>query len=81
MAENVTIDHFTGRSVSVQIDYDVTGKVTVFNEFDDSNKDITGTDVLTYSYPSVAPGSYSITISADSRKGETQVLMQYILYN
>ena len=70
VAENVTIDNFTGRSVSVQIDYDVSGKVTIFNEFDGSNTEISGTDVITYSYPSKPSGSYSITISSVAKKGE-----------
>ena len=70
VAENVTIDNFTGRSVSVQIDYDVAGKVTIFNEFDGSNTEISGTDVITYSYPSKPSGSYSITISSVAKKGE-----------
>ena len=53
VSENVTIDNFTGRSVSVQIDYDVTGEVTVFTEFDGSTTKISGTDVLTLKFHNV----------------------------
>ena len=53
ISENVTIDDFTGRSVSVQIDYDVTGEVTVFTEFDGSTTKISGTDVLTLKFHNV----------------------------
>ena len=69
ISENVTIDDFTGRSVSVQIDYDVTGEVTVFTEFDGSTTKISGTDVLTFFYPTKPTGTYNIVISSNAKKG------------
>ena len=69
ISENVTLDDFTGRSVSVQIDYDVTGEVTVFTEFDGSTTKITGTDVLTFFYPTKPTGTYNIVISSNAKKG------------
>ena len=69
VSENVTIDAFTGRSVSVQIDYDVTGEVTVFSEFDGTTTKITGTDVLTFFYPTKPTGTYNIVISSNAKKG------------
>ena len=69
IVENITIDQFTGRSVSVQIDYDVTGEMTVYNQFDGSSSTISGTDVITFFYPTASPGEYEISVSADARKG------------
>ena len=69
MAENVTIDNFTGRSVSVQIDYDVSGEMTVHSEFDGSSSTISGTDVIAFSYQTVSPGSYGISVSSEGRTG------------
>ena len=56
----------------MQIDYDVSGKVTIFNEFDGSNTEISGTDVITFFYPTKPSGSYSISISAAAKTGEKQ---------
>ena len=78
VSENVTIDDFTGRSVSVQIDYDVTGKVTVFTEFDGNTTEITGTDVLRFFYPTTPTGTYNIVISSNSKKGN-QILLNTLL--
>ena len=68
--ESVTIDQFTGRSVSVQIDYDVTGEMRVYNQFDNSSNTISGTDVITFFYPTASPGKYEISVvSSGARKG------------
>ena len=76
VSENVTIDDFTGRSVSVQIDYDVTGEVTVFSEFDGTTTKISGTDVLTFFYPTKATGSYSIIISSAKKGKQIAFILQ-----
>ena len=79
ISENVTLDDFTGRSVSVQIDYDVTGEVTVFTEFDGSTTKITGTDVLTFFYPTKPTGTYNIVISSNAKKGN-RIVSLYTLF-
>ena len=69
----IIIDKFSGRSVSVQIDYDVSGEMTIHCQFDNSITTITGTDVITFSYQTVSPGSYGISVSSDGRTGRYRV--------
>jgi hypothetical protein len=66
---NIIIDKFSGRSVSVQIDYDVSGEMMVHSQFDNSITTISGTDVIIFSYQTVSPGSYGISVSSDGRTG------------
>ena len=66
MEETVTIDGFSGKDVSVQIDYDLSGPFTVSVDFNGapSDTDIDKTDTLVIDFDSVPSGSYSVRIAS-----------------
>ena len=64
--ETVAIDGFSGKDVSVQIDYDLSGPFTVSVDFNGapSDTDIDKTDTLVIDFDSVPSGSYSVRIAS-----------------
>ena len=67
--QNVYIDEFAGKSVSVQIDYVVQGEVSVYNPFDGNSTTISGSGVITFTTPQAEPGLYEIKILDDEDRG------------
>ena len=69
VVENIDIDAFTGRSVSVQIDYDVEGEVTIYNQFEGTSTTVSGSGVITFTTPVARQGQYQIKVSSKDPSG------------
>ena len=69
VVENVDIDAFTGKSVSVQIDYDVEGEVTIYNQFEGTSTTVSGSGVITFTTPVAKQGQYQIKVSSKDPSG------------
>ena len=65
MEETITIDNFSGKDVSVQIDYDLSGPFTVLTLFPNSSHQIDGTDTLVIDFETLPVGPFTVKISSN----------------
>ena len=65
MEETITIDNFSGKDVSVQIDYDLSGPFTVLTLFPNSSHQIDGTDTLVIDFETLPVGPFTVKITSN----------------
>jgi len=65
-SSSVTIDQFTGKDVTVQLDFQLYGEAEVFMDFANfSTETISGTGVVTFPFERVEPGDYTVNVTTD----------------